>query len=63
MKRASQFIHNMKHQTLMNFWASALLLCATYCLPPLLRAQVDLHLHTDDIRTEVKLTEPKLKIF
>jgi len=63
MKLASQFIHNMKHQTLMNFWASALLLCATCCLPPLLRAQVDLHLHTDDIRSEIKLTEPKLKIF
>ena len=64
MKFASKSNHNMKYQKPIAAWAFGLMLFACLCLPQLLSAQQrELHLHTDDLGIERKLTEPRVKVF
>lgn len=64
MKFASQSKLNMKHQNPITLLAFCLTFLALIGLPALLSAQVrEMHLHTDDHGPEIKLTEPRVKVF
>lgn len=64
MKFASQSKLNMKHQNPITLLAFCLTFLALIGLPALLSAQVrEMHLHTDDLGPEIKLTEPRVKVF